>query len=473
MVSRRASRRGRLVGAVLLVTGCANDPAGVGGAVRPEIEDAAVQAGPNNVLSAVVSARLSHADSATVSFRLDEAAAYESVTPAVTILDGSVSMLPVLGLIPDRRYLLHITAYGKGGTVFGSQLTFTTGVLPSDLPSYTASGVDPSPGYLVFASGRYGLVIDNSGRVVWYRYFANGAGLNFMVQSTGRYFVHPSTPEVSDLEPWLELDPLGDVVRTFGCAGKRQSRFHDLIARSDGTYWIMCDETRTMDLSTLGGSANARVTGTVVQHIGADGALLVEWSPFDHFAVADLDSVDRVGANVNWTHGNALDLDVDGNVIVSFRSLNEITKIDAANGAVIWRMGGQANQFTFLDTPLPAFSHQHGARLYSGDTLLILDNLGNSNESRAERYVVDQIGKTARLVQSYGSTPPVITQIGGSVQALPGERTIVSFGTTGRVEEYDATGRLMWHIDGNAGYVFRAQRIRSLYAPTPVVSTRH
>ena len=466
------SRWGRLVGAVLLVAGCANDVAGVGRAVRPEIEDAAVQAGPNNVLSAVVSARLSHADSATVSFRLDEAAAYESVTPAVTIVDGSVSMLPVLGLIPDRRYLLHITAYGKGGTVSGTQLTFTTGVLPSDLPIYTASGVDPSPGYVVFASGRYGLVIDNSGRVVWYRYFANGAGLNFMVQSTGRYFVHPSTPEASDLEPWLELDPLGDVVRTFGCAGKLQSRFHDLIARSDGTYWIMCDETRTMDLSTLGGSANARVTGTVVQHIGADGALLVEWSPFDHFAVADLDSVDRVGANVNWTHGNALDLDVDGNVIVSFRSLNEITKIDAANGAVIWRMGGKANQFTFLDTPLPAFSHQHGARLYSGDTLLILDNLGNSNESRAERYVVDQIGKTARLVQSYGSTPPVITQIGGSVQALPGERTIVSFGTTGRVEEYDATGRLMWHIDGNAGYVFRAQRIRSLYAPMAVFSTR-
>src|SRR5947207_12042056 len=85
------SRWGRLVGAVLLVAGCANDVAGVGRAVRPEIEDAAVQAGPNNVLSAVVSARLSHADSATVSFRLDEAATYESVTPAVRIVDGSVS----------------------------------------------------------------------------------------------------------------------------------------------------------------------------------------------------------------------------------------------------------------------------------------------------------------------------------------------------------------------------------------------
>ena len=292
--------RNAVVGALIIaVSACTAEPTGRSPA--PHVDNAAVAANPNNVLSAVVSARLSHADSAAVSFRLDESTAGESVTPAVTIVDGSVSILPVLGLFPDRRYLLHITAYGKGGTVFGSQLTFTTGVLPSDLPSYTASGVDPSPGYLVFASGRYGLVIDNSGRVVWYRYFANGAGLNFMVQSTGRYFVHPSTPEASDLEPWLELDPLGDVVRTFGCAGKLQSRFHDLIARSDGTYWIMCDETRTMDLSTLGGSANARVTGTVVQHIGADGALLVEWSPFDHFAVADLDSVDRLGVRPRYT----------------------------------------------------------------------------------------------------------------------------------------------------------------------------
>lgn len=41
----------------------------------------------------------------------------------------------------------------------------------------------------------------------------------------------------------------------------------------------------------------------------------------------------------------------------------------------------------------------------------------------------------------------------------------MSFGTAGRVEEYDATGRVVWRIEGNAGYVFRAQRIRSLYAP--------
>ena len=58
-----------------------------------------------------------------------------------------------------------------------------------------------------------------------------------------------------------------------------------------------------------------------------------------------------------------------------------------------------------------------------------------------------------------------VTMIGGSVQSLPGGHTLVSFGTAGRVEEYDAAGRVVWRFEGNAGYVFRAQRIRSLYSP--------
>jgi hypothetical protein len=78
---------------------------------------------------------------------------------------------------------------------------------------------------------------------------------------------------------------------------------------------------------------------------------------------------------------------------------------------------------------------------------------------------MDEAARTARLAHSYSSIPGVVTQIGGSVQNLSAGRTLVSFGTAGRVEEYDAAGRVMWAIAGNAGYVFRAQRIRSLYAP--------
>ena len=95
----------------------------------------------------------------------------------------------------------------------------------------------------------------------------------------------------------------------------------------------------------------------------------------------------------------------------------------------------------------------------------MMDNIGTPGESRSERYTVDEAARTARLALSYGSTPGVLTLIGGSVQSGAAGRTLVSFGTAGRVEEYDSQGRVVWRIEGNAGYVFRAQRIKSLYAP--------
>ena len=47
------------------------------------------------------------------------------------------------------------------------------------------SGPDPSPGFVVFGAGPYGLAIDNTGRVVWYHRFPNGPGLNFEAEPTG------------------------------------------------------------------------------------------------------------------------------------------------------------------------------------------------------------------------------------------------------------------------------------------------
>lgn len=454
-------RHGAMLMGVALLGGCLDGPVGVTRHPAPIIDAADVVANAHNVLSAVVSVRVRNADSVVV--RLHPRAD-DSITPAMVPV-GDAASIPVLGLRPAQRYELRPVVFGPGGTVVGDALEITTGPLPVDLPSYTASGPDPSPGYVVFSAGMYGVVIDNAGRVVWYHRFPSGAGLSFMAQPSGHYVARPPTPQPGDLEPWMEIDPLGNMTRTLPCARGLQPRLHDLIGQPDGSYWIMCDETRTMDLTAEGGVAEARVTGTVVQHVGADGDLLFEWTPFDHFAITDIDPAERTGASVNWTHGNAIDLAPDGNLLMSSRSLGEITKINVQTGAVIWRLGGRRNEFTFLNGAGPAFAHQHSVRSCAAGELAILDNLGTPGESRAERYVIDEASRTARLVQSYASVPAVVTQIGGSVQPLPGGRTLVSFGTEGRVEEYDANGRLTWHIEGDPGYVFRAQRIWSLYAP--------
>jgi hypothetical protein len=306
--------------------------------------------------------------------------------------------------------------------------------------------------------------MDNTGRVVWYRYFPNGLWLNFMPQPNDRYVARMVTPDQFDQESWVEIDALGQVTRTFGCAQGLQARFHDLIVEPNGDYWILCDETRTMDLSQYRGHANAEVTGTAVQHVTAAGALRFSWSPFDHFSITDVDSATRSGASVNWTHGNALDFDATGNLLVSFRNLHEITNIDVRTGAVVWRLGGIRNQFTFAGVD-NAFAGQHSVRSMTDGRIVLLDNIGDSVASRVEEWLVDANGRIASIVRSRASTPTVRTLIGGSVQVLSGGRTLVSFGTEGRVEEYDSAGQVVWRIEGHPGYVFRAQRIQSLYRP--------
>ena len=458
-ITRRATAA---LGATFLAVACRGDSALVVAPEPPTISRASVSANVYNVLSALVSVRVHDADSVAIRFSV-AGTPTDSLTAAVRVSGDSV-VVPVLGLLPSRAYVLRAVAYGAGGTSAGAPLAFTTDTLPSDLPRYSASGADPSPGYVVFAAGAYGVVIDNTGRVVWYRRFPNGPGLNFIAQPNGRYTARPPT-DATAIAEWVEMDALGAVTRSLACGRGLRSRLHDLIAEPDGDYWLMCDETRRMDLSAFGGVANAQVTGTVVQHISDRGAVLFDWSPFDHFAITDVDPVERSTALVNWTHGNAIDVDSGGNLIVSFRNLNEVTKIDVRTGDVIWRLGGRRNEFVFVDTPMPSFAGQHSARAYAPGALMLLDNIGDPVQSRAERYAIDESSRTARLVQWYGSTPGVTTLIGGSVQSLAGGRTLVSFGTAGRVEEYDASGRAVWRIDGNPGYVFRAQRIRSLYAP--------
>jgi hypothetical protein len=427
----------------------------------PVVLASEVVSNANNVLSAIANTRTRFADSVAVRFA-PSGSGPENLTPAVAVSDDA-AVVPVLGLQPDTHYTMRVVVYGQGQSATSAAIDFNTGTLPDDLPRYAASGVEPSPGFVVFSAGRYGLAIDNSGRVVWYRRFPNGPGLNFQPQPTGHYVARPPDPD--PLAPWVEIDPLGNVTRTFGCAHALVPRFHDLIEDADGSYWIMCDDTRTMNLTEIGGAAAARVTGTVIQHLSATGTVLFEWTAFDHFQLTDLAAADRAGASVNWTHGNALDLDADGNIVVSFRSLSEITKIDVHTGAVLWRMGGLRNQFSFEGSAGAGFQRQHGVRMTAPGQLTLLDNLGDPAGSRAERYVVDVERRLARLKASYGSVPAVTAQLGGSTQELPSDRALVAFGDGRRVEEYDAVGNVVWRIDGDAGYVFRAYRIQSLYRP--------
>src|SRR5688500_3001465 len=434
------------MGAYAGVLGCDGRPIEPVTCSTPEVVRSYATSNPNNVLSAIVSADVRLSDSIAARFGRTPGPA-DNVTPAIDGSDGAVEV-PLLGLHEATRYTIQLVAFNDCGQTAGELLSLETGTLPPDLPRYTAAGTDPSPGYVVFAAGNYGIVIDNAGRVVWYHRFPNGPGLNFQAQPNGRYTARPAPASSSELARWVEIDPLGNVTRTFGCGRGLQARMHDMIGEADGTYWLLCDEVRTMDLAGAGGSSQTSVLGTSVQHVGANGDVLFDWAPFVHFEV-DVQAVapgDQVGALLNWTHGNALDLDADGNLLVSFRNLSEITKIDTRTGTVLWRLGGVHNQFSFEVAQPAPFVRQHGARSLGGGQLLLLDNLGHTVGSRAERYTLDESLRSARLSGTFASSAGLVAQVGGTTQALGGGHTLVSYGSGAGVEEYDATGRVVWRL---------------------------
>lgn len=127
----------------------------------PVVLSFTVAGNPNNVLSALAVVRVKSADSVVVHYRLTTDAG-DSVTAAMAVV-GDSALVPVLGLLPERSYRIRVVAYGAGGTAESEIREFQTGALPADLPRYTASGPDPAAGYVVFAAGRYGLAIDNTG----------------------------------------------------------------------------------------------------------------------------------------------------------------------------------------------------------------------------------------------------------------------------------------------------------------------
>src|SRR4029077_19130489 len=135
----------------------------------------------------------------------------------------------------------------------------------------------------------------------------------------------------------------------------------------NGHTLMMGLDAQVVDMSAVvpGGNPNALVLGIAVQELDTDHNVVFQWRSFDHYQITDCVSplVSLTSNIIDYVHPNAVELDQDGNLLLSARHFDEITKIDRATGDIIWRMGANAvnNQFTFIgDTR--GFSHQHDIR---------------------------------------------------------------------------------------------------------------
>jgi len=445
-----------LVAVAALPLGCGSDANQ--GPPAPRYRGAVASANPHNSISAAVTVMATGYDSALV--RYWAAATAPRRTPSHAFGLDSVIDIAVLGLDTATDYTLEIDLIGGGGPpVAVDSQPFHSGSLPGWIPPAVPQGSDTTPGYLVLSYPDGPVVIDNAGTVRWYLASPDPTLNSFQAHPNGRYTLFGSTDSPRE---YRVLDELGNDVGALVCIGY-PTRFHDLRVMPGGDYWIMCDETRIMDLTALGGLDSVSTTWTVLQHIAADGTLLFEWLSADHIDISEVPASERMGQAVNATHGNGIAIDLDGHPLLSLRTLHQVIKIDAATGAMMWRLGGPGNQFTFVNDTKGTFERQHGLRIAGPGQIQLLDN-GLVAPSRFVRYLVNPVAMTALAVIDFRDSPTTLTPVGGSTDYYANGHGLVSFGRAGRVVETDPAGNRAWELTGiDNVYVFRAQRIPSLY----------
>ncbi len=340
----------------------------------------------------------------------------------------------------------------------------------------------PEPGYFFLGplNGRYIAVYDNNGFRAYYKdlgIFSQGV-FDFKIQSNGKL-----TAFEVEQRKFIVMDSSFNVLDTVGAVGYNTD-FHDFLILPDGNYIVIAEVIRTVDMSELvpNGHPNAQVKSFILQKINRlTKQVMWEWDALDHYSVLDAtEDIDLTGYSINPFHINSVKLTNDGNLLISCRHLDEITKINIQNGNIIWRMGGsksRRNQFRFVNDTIGnffGFSHQHDAIQLPNGNILLFDNgnLKPNPYSRAVEYQIDENNLTARKVWEFRHPENIVSTAMGSVQRLPNGNTIIGWGGTDAqsghnylLTEVTQNGTIALELTGSAGtyrayrYIFRMDAV--------------
>ena len=437
-----------------------------------------VRGNPNNVLSAIVGVQLTNAATVRVEYSSDPAQDAGS-TPDFEVKNSRMDV-PVLGLMPESNYSLQVVATGTDGTVVkGDPISFQTGSLPNDIPSFVVVQTgDVQPGYtmlgcIVFAPQNPAVIVDQTGRVVWYRENPRTVS-DFQKQPDGTYTVAVNNSDLAlysyFLSQYQQYDNLGNLLRTWSATGGWLTDDHELRLLPNGDALLLAFKQKMMDLTAIGGRPDAIVVGNLLQRLAPSGDVQFQWDAFDHLPVAGISApVDIRGAYVDWTHANAIDVTSDGNYLLSIRDLSQVIKIDSTSGAVLWKLGGFNSDFEFIGDSWNGFSMQHGVRQLPNGNILLFDN-GDGHEppqSRAVEYQLDFVNRRATLAWEYRAPRSLYAAAMGFAQRLENGNTLIAYGFAQpvRVQEVNASGQVVWDLRSTSGTfaVYRAFRIASLY----------
>lgn len=392
---------------------------------------------------------------------------------------------------------LNVAGYAIAGrTVFSDDLINSkTGIpnymlsdtLPADFPKLTVNSIDnPSDGCIYLTNnssgqGTYIIIIDKEGKP--FKYLKTPLPpFDFKPQPNGLLSFQEPLKRTIGGDGWAQsivriLDQDLNILDSVQCKSGYIADFHEFLYAANGHYFLISYDPVPMDMSSVvqGGNPNAIVIGAVVQELDADKNLVFQWRSWDHIPITDTYNPLTTSV-VDYVHINGLDFDVDGNIMISSRHLNENTKINRQTGEIIWRFGGKNNQFVFINeneaNAPDYFSEQHDIRRLINGNVTLFDN-GNKHVpeyARAVEYTLDEVNKTATMVWEYRHEPDIVSRNQGSAQRLEGGNTLIGWGGAGfqglpSISEVTSDKKIVFELSLPKGVTFGQTTYRAYKYP--------
>ncbi len=232
---------------------------------------------------------------------------------------------------------------------------------------------------------------------------------------------------------------------------------HDMQLTDHGTALLTIYHVVKADLRPIGSAKNGQAVDSIVQEVNVpSGRVLFRWHSLDHVKITDSYAGPPAPGHhfpYDYFHVNSVDVDRDGNLLISARNTWTVYKVNRKTGRVMWRLGGKRNDFTFGKDA--KFAWQHDVRRQPDGSLTIFDNESSPKEADASRLLtlrLDEAHHRARLQRALTHPLNIVSDAEGDFQPLPGGGSFAGWGIVGRASEFGANGKLRFDVKLQTGW---------------------
>jgi hypothetical protein len=315
-----------------------------------------------------------------------------------------------------------------------------------------------APGYIFFGpkkkvEQRGALIVDDAGHVVWFDPNEQGV-TDFRVQQyQGRpvltWWQGRSVVGIGHGDYVIKDDSYRTVATVHAGHGLTGDEHEFLISPQD-TALITAYTPVPGDLSSVGGPKDGQILDSVLQEIDIKtGRVLFEWRSVGHVPIGDsywkYKKVKGKFPPYDYFHINSIEVEPNGNLLVSARNTHALYELDRRTGKVLWILGGKKSSFRMGKGA--QFNWQHDARrLPDGDISVFDDGAFPKLEDHSRALILhaDMAAKTVTLVKAYVSPDGILSMHQGDMQVLPDKHVFVGWGSDPYFTEFAPGGSTLY-----------------------------